>query len=232
MRARGMKNMRITRLLQLAFAVVTASAALAGPITFTLTGNVTGTLGGTAFTNAAMTVTSVADTSNVFFIAPNNLYEVLAASSSISIAGLGTATFTDQTFWEDPNGSGDIIFGVPGGAGFFNGILGFGFLGVGLESYNLESSFGPVSGPDFEVAVFDACENIPTTAGLLSIPQASNSSSVNGVITTSIVETFTAVTGVPEPTPVVLLGSSLAFICLIGLLRCAAIQKASVIASR
>jgi hypothetical protein len=205
--------MRITRLLQLEFAaMVAASAALATPITYTMTGTASGTLAGTAFTNAALTVTSVADTSQVFtippFLPPDTVYEVIAANSSISIAGFATATFTGQTFWLDPNGSGDIIFGVPGGSGFFDGILGFTSLFSGLESYDLESSFGPVSSPngsDFETSVFNAFQNISTNEGNLSLI-ASN-------------ETFTAVATVPEPGTFILLGSALAFTCLIGSLR-------------
>jgi hypothetical protein len=166
-----------------------ASAALAGPITYIMNATATGTFAGTAFTNAAITVTSIADTGNVFVSSgtpPDVNYEVIASSSSISIAGFATATFTDQTYWYDPNGAGDIIFGdITGGLGL-DGILVFTKLFVGLESYNLESSFGPVSSPfDFETSVFNDFQNIPTSEGSLSLV-ASN-------------DTFTAVAAAPEP---------------------------------
>jgi hypothetical protein len=159
--------MRISALLRSAFAVlIVTSPVIAIPITYTMTATASGTLAGAAFTNAAITITSLADTSQVFVAgatSPNLNYEIIAANSSISIAGLSAATFTDQTFWEDPNGAGDIIFGdVLTG----KGILGFTKLFVGLESYNLASSFGPVSSPfDFETSVFNNFQNIPTSKG-------------------------------------------------------------------
>ena len=177
----------IGRLFALALVVLGGGSALAAPITYTMTATATGTLAGTAFTNAAITVTSVADTSLVFVaggVFPNLNYEVISFSSSINIAGFGTATFTDPMFWEDPNGAGDILFGDLATG---NAILGFTHLFAGLETYNLESSFGPVSSPfDFVTSVFHNFANIPTTAGSLSLV-ASN-------------DTFTAV-AVPEPSP-------------------------------
>ena len=75
--------MSYKRLLQLAFAAVSAgSAAIAGPITYTMTATASGTLAGTPFANAAITVTSVADTSQVFVaggVSPDLNYEVIPA---------------------------------------------------------------------------------------------------------------------------------------------------------
>ena len=113
--------MRTSRLLQfLLAATLMGSAARAGQITFTMTADVTGTLGATPFTDALLTVTSVADTSGVF-VTGGIFYELIATSSTVSIAGVtgSPATFTGATFWEDPNGSGDILFGdASGGSGF------------------------------------------------------------------------------------------------------------------
>jgi hypothetical protein len=199
-------------LLSLVFGAAT-SLCSASPITYTMTATASGTLAGTAFTNAAITVTSVADTSQVFttppFPPPDTVYDVFPASSSISIAGFAPATFTDQTFWEDPNGSGDIIFGIAGveGPGFAfcspcDGILGFVnfFTSPSLASYDLESSFGPVSlgtgAFDFEIEAFNAFQNIPTSEGSLSLNVASN-------------DTFTAVAATPEPASFLLAGLGL-----------------------
>jgi hypothetical protein len=218
--------MRTKRLLQIILgATLLGSAARADQITFTMTGDVNGTLGGTPFSDALLTVTSVADTNNVSIAGgtnPDYLYELIAGSSTVSIAGVTTpgspATFSGTTFWEDPNGSGDIIFGdESGGSGFAcvpAGCPVLGFVNFSLSSYKLNSSIGPETGYDFPVAVFDAFENIPTSAGLLSIPEATNSVRVGNTVTQSIAETFTAEEVTPEPTPVVLLG--LAFGCLIG----------------
>src|ERR1700722_11736604 len=94
-------------------AMLPGTAAMASPITYTLTATASGILGGTVFTDAPITVTSIADTSQVFLATPlDNLnpgfggttdYEVIAMSSTIDIAGFAPATFSDQTFWEDPN---------------------------------------------------------------------------------------------------------------------------------
>jgi hypothetical protein len=165
-----------------------------------MTATASGTLAGTAFSGAAITVRSVADTNQVFVAggtSPNLDYEVIAVSTTISIAGFTSATFADSTFWEDPNGSGDIIFGdVVLGSGIGNGILGFTKLFAGLESYDLKSSFGPLSSPlDFETSVFDNFNNLPTSQGSLSLV-ASN-------------DTFTAVTGVTEPSFDLIVGAAI-----------------------
>jgi hypothetical protein len=83
-----------------------------------------------------------------------------------------------------------------------DGILGFTELFVGLESYNLESSFGPVSSPfDFETSVFNDFQNIPTSGGSLSLV-ANN-------------DTFTAVGAAPEPGTLLVAGLGL-----LGVLAC------------
>jgi hypothetical protein len=178
------------------FAALASSAVFANPVIYTMTSTASGTLAGTAFSNAAITVTSIADTSQVFSF-PSGIYtdyEVIADSSTIDIAGFAPATFSDQTFWEDPNGAGDIIFGD---FAIGNGILGLTHLFVGLETYNLESSFGPVSSSyDFETSAFNYFQNIPTSEGSLSLV-ASN-------------DTFTAVvSNVPEPAYPVVIGFGL-----------------------
>jgi len=167
--------------------VFAATVALSVPITFTITGTATGTLGSTSFNNASFTVMSLADTSLVSLV--GSIYTVTATSSSISIAGQPVATFTDPTYWSDPQGAGDIIFGdLIRNPGLFPGILGITVLFQGLESYNLQSSFGPIFSPlDFPSSIFHTFANIPTSQGALSLV-ASN-------------ETFTA--SVPEPTCIV-----------------------------
>ena len=179
----------------------------AEPITYTFTTTATGTFGGTPFTDAAVTVTSNADTSGVVsYLSGTEIFDNFPTSTTLNIAGFAPATFTDPTFWEDPNESGDIIFGiVDASTGFAfctdcHALLGITALGSGLESYDLESSFGPVSSPvDFESSIFHTFQNISTSDGTLSLV-ASN-------------DTFTAVTASPEPASLWLAG-----LCLAGLL--------------
>jgi hypothetical protein len=66
-------------------------------ITYSLSATATGTLGGAPFTNALVTVTLTGNTSNVVDgPAPFNNYLVDSGAATVSIAGLGTATFTDS----------------------------------------------------------------------------------------------------------------------------------------
>jgi hypothetical protein len=183
------------------------------PITYTYTTTGTGTFGGTPFTDAAITVTSTADTTGVvsYLSGGDPVFDNQPTSTTLTIAGFAPATFTDPTFWEDPNDSGDVIFGVvngPPSTGLAfctdcSGLLGFTALFSGLESYNLKTSFGPVSSAyDFEVTAFDAFQNISTSEGNLSVTAASN-------------DTFTAVTASPEPASLWLGGLGLAGLLLI-----------------
>lgn len=189
----GAINLAAGRLFRLALAAALGlSAAIAGPITFNMTTTATGTLNGTGFTNAVLTVTSLADTSlvTVSGASPNQIYELIAASSTVSITGFAPVTFTDMMLWEDPNSSGDIIFGdTARGGGIGNALLGFTnpVPGSGLLTYDLQTSFGPAFGGfDFGVSVFHNFNNIPTSGGLLSVTAASN-------------DAFSAATAAPEP---------------------------------
>ena len=145
--------------------------ALGSSIMLTYSGNATGILGATAFTNAAFTVTSFADTASVTIMG-GPTYEIAATSSTIAIAGLGTAGFSDSTFWSDPQGSGDIIFND---AVTNQALLGFVELFAGLETYQFTTSIGPVSsGFAFVPNLFPTFQNIPTSLGLLTINSTSN----------------------------------------------------------
>ncbi len=135
------------------------------PITYTFTGIASGTLGNNSFNNAQFTVTSFADASQVTY--QGSTYQVQAGGSFISIAGQPLATFTDPTNWSDEQGPEDIVFGdSTTGAG----LLGITVFGQGVQTYNLESSFGPVSSPvDFESSIFHNFQNIATSEGPLTL---------------------------------------------------------------
>jgi hypothetical protein len=176
-------------------ATFAAYAAFAGPITFTMTTTGTGTFGGTPFSSAAITVTSTADTGSVFIAGgtpPDVDYEVIALTTTIDIAGFAPATFNDQTYWLDPNGSGDIIFGDVGVAE----LLGLTVVIGPLATYNLQSSLGPISSAfDFPTEAFNLFQNIQTSGGPLSL--------------VAMNDTFTAVEAIPEPASLVLGGLGL-----------------------
>jgi hypothetical protein len=72
----------------------------ANPITYTQTGRLTGTIGSTAFTDAAVTLTTVGDTANLVdlsssFGAPLYMNPGL---TTIDISGVGVATFSGDSF--------------------------------------------------------------------------------------------------------------------------------------
>ena len=74
----------------------------ANPITYTQTGRLTGTIGSTAFTDAAVTLTTVGDTANLVdlsSLAPLGMPVYLNPGlTTINIAGVGTATFSGDSF--------------------------------------------------------------------------------------------------------------------------------------
>jgi hypothetical protein len=78
--------------------VLAPMAAFAAPITYTISGTMSGSLGDASFSNAAVTYTGVGDTSNVSFVSlpQSGLVPFVALSSlTVSIAGVGTVHATD-----------------------------------------------------------------------------------------------------------------------------------------
>jgi hypothetical protein len=177
-----------------------ATGAGAVPITYTETTTGTGTLGSTAFTDSAVTVSFAGDTSGVVTLAPGVLLNP-AGIASVTVAGLGTATFVgsgvatvdDQTL----EGAG---IGSEGGGPPSTGQGGPPPLILGTDApafatYDLVSAVGPITGP----ATIDPGAAFPTTSGALVLTAAGNA-------------TFTASlagSAVPEPGSFAVLGASL-----------------------
>jgi hypothetical protein len=158
-----------------AFATILAVATLhAGPITLTLAGTATGTLGSTSFTNAAFSVTSQADTEDV--TVNGSIYEVAAIGSSIAIGGILAAQFTDEMLWLDPQGSGDMIFRDSAIAVTFPPTADLLFINPisDLTTYQFQTSIGPVSVSNAIPDALGAFSNIPTDQGSLTIASVSN----------------------------------------------------------
>ena len=71
--------------------------AHAGTVTYTGQITATGTLGTSSFNDALVTITEIADTSTITLQSPGvpGIYANVATEATVTIAGIGTATFTD-----------------------------------------------------------------------------------------------------------------------------------------
>jgi hypothetical protein len=112
----------------------------AGIITYTETFTDSGTLGVDSFTNQLITLTATADSSSVHFTGLD--YYVINNTTTVSITGLPTATFTDFMLTNDyPSGTH---------AGLEDGNVGLEIMDVqnsAFASYDLTTSTGLLTGP-------------------------------------------------------------------------------------
>jgi hypothetical protein len=194
---------------RLAMALVTigilGGIASASPITYVETTTATGTLGGVAFTNAAVTVTLVGDTSNIVpGPSPFGSFLINPGITTIQIAGFQLATFTDLTeiissFNQAnpaPFGAPVVLFAKldnPQGTSV-TGIVFAGnptFLGYGLTAQ------APIS-----VTGGDA-------SGLLATHHTNRGDLIFSSDNDTSASTFSATASVPEPTSAILLGAGL-----------------------
>jgi hypothetical protein len=153
--------------------VAVAVESHASPITYTESAVASGSLGGRSFTNALVTITGSADTSDV---QPSYTgYAVITPGAQVTVAGVGTYAFTDTIqFFVGPEYD---VAGVTD----LEGMLGLDILDTmssAFETYNLTTAFGPASGSP----ILDAGDGFGTSAGALILNSAGNS-------------TFTATTG-------------------------------------
>src|SRR6185312_9706986 len=128
------------------------SVAHADPVTYTLTGTFSGSLGSTSFTSIAGTITMVGDTSGVTDLG-SGFFTNTTGTSTITLQGLGTATFLSTTFGAESQFDG---------AGFYDTANGF---GSGIFEPALNSSVdltGPFSDTAFLETSF-AAELLGTT---------------------------------------------------------------------
>jgi hypothetical protein len=162
--------------------LLSVASAQAIPITYTVTGTATGTLGVSAFTNALVTITLVGDTSFVGFD---------VGSATVNVSGLGSASFTDTMVVTDntDNPSAQI-------SDLTMNVLTFGTISPVFAAYNLRGPIGPILGP----SLINGGTVFPTTSGNFDITSVSGN-----------VSTFTATTAaaVPEPASLFLLGGGL-----------------------
>jgi hypothetical protein len=170
---------------------VVASPARADSVTYTETVTATGTLNGQAFTDALVTLIATGDTSDVNTSgAPVSAH--IPVSIDLTIAGIGSTMFTDQTSVLSNVGGGGLI-GMSDLTNNFSIML---TANSALETfYDLETDFGPVSGNP----VFNTGQSFNTADGSLIFTAADDA-------------TFQAVVGsapTPEPGSLALLATGL-----------------------
>jgi hypothetical protein len=166
--------MRVRRLIPISISVLFGLAgmvvpALAAPITYTVTAIGTGSLGGSSFTNAAVTVTLTGDTAGVthpFGSTFNNF-----GPATVNVAGIGTGTFTNSmiVFCSQTGGPGGI-----GAAGIEDNVLFLDILdtaNAAFASYECATAIGPVTGP----ALFNGGSAFPTSLGDFILTDVGNS---------------------------------------------------------
>ncbi len=176
----------------LAATAALAAPAQAGPITYTFTGNVSGNVGGTAFTNALLTLTALGDTSNVTQAGPNSNFNNSVGRIAFTLTGFGAGTSLNSFTVFDNQTNG--IAGLTDQTTTFDV---FDESSPSFTTYDLKSSLGPIpTGFPFTSTL----RPLQTTLGAITISSSSN-------------DTFTALASppaVPEASTTVSLGLLLA----------------------
>src|SRR5437879_5078339 len=159
--------------------------AVADPLTITISGTGSGTLGGKAFNAAAFTVTLTTDTRLVVKPPCCDTRDTPAGTpATFSIAGAGAGTlYDDQSVFVFP--SSNVI-----GLAHFNGVDLIDLASPALSGYTLNVRIGPITGVPAFVGTCPGseCSAFATSLGFLSFSQV-----------TSV--TFTVVVGTPAPPP-------------------------------
>jgi hypothetical protein len=177
--------------------LATAQPSFASPILYTETGTMTGSIGATPFTAAAVTLTTIADTANITFITvgPFLAYEN-AGTTTITIAGVGTATFTGADLW------GAFSQEVPG-----TGVVGIGNI----------TTTSAIIGNFVTIPPFYDLSTPTTLTGLVAkgpLPGLFKTTTLGDLTVTGVSgnATFTAVSAVPEPATIVSAGVAFLFV--------------------
>lgn len=200
-----MRILKVCWLMAIVFLGTLAGTTQAGPlISYTESATVSGTIDGHAFTDALLVITgSDGDPASVV-AAPNPVdpfipffYTNSSATTTFSLTGFGSGSFTGATFWFSNQ---DFFVDPTTGAGGF-AVSGAGTVLATLsnaftdDDYRLAITYGPIGGSPF----FRDDVDFATSLGLLRI-SAAGSATFEAVLTTP--------TTLPEPGSLALLSIS------------------------
>ena len=202
--------------------LVCVPAAHAVPITYVQTGTASGMIGATPFNEALVTVTVTGDTTNVVpeLFGPFNcaFCFVNVGTTTVNIAGVGTATVTDPTaVWafaqpvdlDDDPATPDlpaVVIGSidnPPATDSFTGLAGTG--NMALLGYDLTTPIGPVFSALLGGVGYPPDLFLNTTLGMLTFAE-NLTNDPDG----SFTATVATPTAVPEPATLLLFGSGVA----------------------
>jgi hypothetical protein len=164
----------------------------ANSIDYSFAGIGSGTLNGISFTNDAFAVSIHANTSNVAFQSNLGQFGIENLSGTITLSGMGTASFTASLFVFGGNGFDVIGFGNFSQGNLIADIN----TGKGFASYNLASNFGPIAISNSNPSQF--C-GVATSLGALCYKTMSNLTFQSTV----------AVSAVPESSSMLQVGTGL-----------------------
>ena len=122
--------------------IVAGNPAQATPITFSFTGVGSGNLETTVFTDSLFEVLISADTDDVIF--RTDTYGIEDLSGTIDISGIGIGTFVEPLYVFDCQSCVAVGFGNRTQYDLIDLFV----IGVGLDTYDLTSYFGPITDQD------------------------------------------------------------------------------------
>src|SRR5262245_57262722 len=193
---RGYSMRRFAVVLAVVGMLAVANPVLADPITYSVRATASGTLGGSAFTSALVTIALTGDTSAV----SGSPIQTNPGIATVDVSGVGTATFTNALLAAFVNPTPlNLLAGI---SDLTADRLILGTRNPVFASYDLRTPIGPITGG----APFNDGFIFPTTLGDFVL------TSINGGTST-----FTAV--VPEPASAVLVVAGLLGIISIAMKR-------------